>query len=153
MRFESRFNEVEAVPVELSGEALMAVNAGGRAHCIPAEWFTLLFQEAPKRQDAPAPAPQKRFVKRNGIPESSTGSRLAAEVRLRGYPEALRDPRSTTLRAVWDALGIEPSSVSGIERTTGLGNKQVSMALMGLRDKCLVHKRDSDGAWERTREE
>ena len=67
-----------------------------------------------------------------------------------GYPEALRDPRSTTLRAVWDALGIEPSGVSGIERTTGLGNKQVSMALMGLRDKCLVHKRDSDGAWERT---
>ena len=31
--------------------------------------------------------------------------------------------------------------------------EMVVMALMALRNKCLVHKRDSDGAWERTVQE
>lgn len=151
MRFEP-IGPVEATEFELAGAAMVAVAVNDRAHVMDAAMFRLLFQPAFEGPVEPLPV-EVTQRKPKAAPKPVAGSRLSKEVALRHYPEALRDPWSTTLRAIWDALGIEPSSVSGIERTTGLGNKQVSMALMSLRDKCLVHKRDSDGAWERTREE
>lgn len=151
MRFEP-IGPVEATEFELAGAAMVAVAVNDRAHVMDAAMFRLLFQPAIEGPVEPLPV-EVTQRKPKAAPKPVAGGRLSKEVALRHYPEALRDPRATGQRAVWDALGIEASGVDGLERTTGLDNKQVSMALMAMRGKYLVHKRDSDGAWERTREE
>jgi hypothetical protein len=44
MQFEARFGTVSAANVTLDGVELTVVSAGGRAHCVPADFFALFFQ-------------------------------------------------------------------------------------------------------------
>lgn len=60
MMYEARSKVVEAEPVTLAGEALMAVAIDDRAHLIPAAAFIALFDELVKTVEEPAPAPEPK---------------------------------------------------------------------------------------------
>lgn len=51
MKYLQKMQQVDAEPVQLAGERLMVVAAGGRAHAVPAEVFDLFFSpETPKEE-------------------------------------------------------------------------------------------------------
>lgn len=51
MKYLQKMQQVEAEPVQLGGERLMVLAAGGRAHAVPADVFELFFApETPKEE-------------------------------------------------------------------------------------------------------
>lgn len=153
MRFEP-IGPVEATEFELAGAAMVAVAVNDRAHVMDAAMFRLLFQPAFQGPVEPLPV-EVTQRKPKAAPKPVAGGRISREVALRHYPESLRGPRATTQRAVWDALADGAKGLSDLCRAAGLDASDSNgyAALNSMRNKMLVHKRDSDGAWERTREE
>lgn len=60
MKYLHRMQQVEAEPVQLGGERLMVVAAGGRAHAVPADVFELFF--APETAETPKAAADRALV-------------------------------------------------------------------------------------------
>lgn len=67
------------------------------------------------------------------------------------YPEAMRHPLAESQRTVWDALDV-PRGMDDLQSKTGMTSPSLYSALSTMRNRCLVHKRDADGKWERTEE-
>lgn len=92
MQFESRFETVTAASVVLDGVNLTVVSAGGRAHCVPADFFALFFQpsgvEVAKLE---AVRVVKQVVKQlsPGLPKVEPALKKAAKPEAMGPSEAL----------------------------------------------------------------
>lgn len=174
MRFEP-IGPVEATEFELAGAAMVAVAVNDRAHIMDAAMFRLLFRKIEAAPPAPVDCDpiavtreNMRTIRRQAetLPKNAAASMRKSPVRSRverevnavslsSYPEALRDPRANMQRALWDALADGAKNFSDLCRAANLdpANSNVYGGLTAMRNKLLVHKRDSDGAWERTREE
>ena len=100
------------------------------------------------RQENAAAAMRRSAVRRKIAKESEA-------LDLTGYPESLRDPKAVDMRAVWDALRAKPLAFGELMAAAGINpdGSTAYGALSRMREKCLIHKRDFDGKWERTAEE
>lgn len=113
---------------------------------------------APKTNGAPKPATMRQHIAadidRQKAKRASKIDRLGKIANgqlLDDYPEPLRHPLAVNQRAVWDALRA-PAAMGDIELDTGVENGALYQTLMTMRNKALIHKRDSDGKWERCQE-
>jgi hypothetical protein len=95
------------------------------------------------RDDIQKPNDSMRGRKTSAPKKQSAGRRpVVAAPRTGGaydaYPEAIRDPRGVSMRAVWDALAVEPMTTSQIATAAGVTSGSAMQAIGGLRQKNLV---------------
>ena len=181
MEFEPTVQRVQAVPVTLEGADLMVFSLGGRAHVADRDLFNLLLRpvmndvKVDVHLDVSLPSVKKMAELVKEIDRRSARPNLAEIEKqtrrrttsikpieplgaakgnsdLSSYPKKLQFPLASSRRQVWDALE-DPRTLDEIQEWTAMTNQAVYAALTGMRNDALVHKRDSDGRWERTREE